>query len=213
MSNTFDRIGIKQRARQTLRDNRGLCIAITVVYMAVSVGMTFLSLGILQAIIGPVLSVALAGFFLAVWQGHRPTIGDFFSSAFDSNFLRKLGGILWMVLFTFLWMLLLYIPGFVKMYAYFLTPYILHDCPNVKAKYALKLSMRMTRGHKGELFVAQLSFLGWGLLSGLTFGILAVLFTIPYMCLTFAGIYDELKKIALEDGVVSQRELDGLTEV
>ena len=45
--------------------------------------------------------------------------------------------------------------------------------------------------------------------SGLTGGILYVLHVGPYMELTFAGIYEEIRQIALEEGKVSQLELDG----
>lgn len=67
----------------------------------------------------------------------------------------------------------------------------------------------MMYGHRMELFIAQLSFFGWLLLSGLTGGILYVLHVGPYMELTFAGIYEEIRQIALEEGKVSQMELDG----
>ena len=67
----------------------------------------------------------------------------------------------------------------------------------------------MMYGHRMELFIAQLSFFGWLLLSGLTGGILYVLHVGPYMELTFAGIYEEIRQIALDEGKVSQLELDG----
>ena len=60
--------------------------------------------------------------------------------------------------------MLLVVPGIVKAYAYRLTPYILADCPRVSATGALEISMRMTQGHKWEIFVMELSFLGWNLL-------------------------------------------------
>lgn len=96
-----------------------------------------------------------------------------------------------------------------RAYSLALTPYILADCPNVSATQASALSARMMYGHRMELFIAQLSFFGWLLLSGLTGGILYVLHVGPYMELTFAGIYEEIRQIALDEGKVSQLELDG----
>lgn len=53
-------------------------------------------------------------------------------------------------------------------------------------------SYRMMRGHKFDLFVLQLSFIGWFLLCGFTFG-LAYLWVGPYYELTFAGFYEQVR--------------------
>ena len=57
--------------------------------------------------------------------------------------------------------------------------------------------------------MAALSFLGWELLSAFTCGILEILFVGPYREITFGGIYEELKRNALENGVIDQAELEG----
>ena len=67
----------------------------------------------------------------------------------------------------------------------------------------------MMRGHRADVFIAQLSFLGWQLLGAMTFGILTVLFVEPYQQISMAGIFEEIKQLALDQGVVSQEELDG----
>ena len=51
----------------------------------------------------------------------------------------------------------------------------------------------MMKGHKGELFVLGLSFIPWILLGCITLGI-AFFWVGPYMCLTYANFYEELKK-------------------
>lgn len=79
----------------------------------------------------------------------------------------------------FLWTLLFIVPGIIKGYAYALVSYILADDPNIESKDALKLSEEMMKGHKGELFVFGLSFIGWHLLAILTLGILEI-WIIPY---------------------------------
>ena len=131
-----------------------------------------------------------------------------FSEAFQ-NYPRKLGGSLWMGLFVFLWGLLLVIPGIIKAISYSMTQYILADCPNVKAKDALKLSMRMMQGHKWEAFVLGLSFIGWIILSLLTLGILSTFYVGPYMDSTFAAYYLEIRDEALRTGAVTREQLDG----
>lgn len=176
----------------------------------VAVGGAAITLGQLSSLMAvflyPPVIVGYNSFALRVYRGQQGDIGDMFRTGFF-NYWRKVGGMLWMYLFTFLWSLLFIIPGIVKALAYFMTPYILADCPDVTATDALKLSMRMTNGYKGEIFVMGLSFIGWAILSGLTFGILGILYTGPYMGTSFAGLYDELKRNALERGVVHPEEL------
>ena len=101
------------------------------------------------------------------------------------------------------------IPAIMKMLSYSMTPYILADCPNVKATNALTLSKRMTKGYKGEIFVMGLSFIGWGILTLLTAGILGVFWTGPYSMAAIAGQYDEIKRNAIATGAVSAEEFEG----
>ncbi len=122
---------------------------------------------------------------------------------------RKIGGYLWAGLFEFFWLLLFIVPGIIKAYSYSMTTYILGDCPDVKAKDALKLSMRMMKGHKWQLFVLQLTFIGWDILTILTLGILGVFYVEPYKAITYAGFYDEIKNEAIRTGAVTQDQLDG----
>ncbi|MCL2527126.1 MAG: DUF975 family protein [Defluviitaleaceae bacterium] len=152
------------------------------------------------------LVVNLEGVFIKIFNGERASVGELFSNL-PVNYLRKVGGMAWMGLFTMLWTLLFFIPGIVKGIAYSMTPFILADCPNVTAKEALKLSMRMTKGHKMELFVMYLSFIGWSMLGGLTFGILNIVFVNPYLYTTCAGYYVELKQRAIASGEINAQEL------
>jgi len=88
-----------------------------------------------------------------------------------------------------------------------MTPYILAESQNVQAQQALKISMRMMDGRKLDLFVFMLSFFGWMLLSGFTFGLVGIFYAGPYMCTSLAGFYEELKKTSIEKGIISKEEL------
>jgi uncharacterized membrane protein len=101
----------------------------------------------------------------------------------------------------------LMIPAIVKGYSYRMVPYILADCPNVTATEALKLSMRMTKGHRMKLFVLDLSFIGWSLLGCLTLFILLIVYVGPYMKATMAGYYTELREEAIGSGNIRAEEL------
>lgn len=112
-----------------------------------------------------------------------------FSYAFSGGtYLRIVGTMFIRGILTFLWFLLLIIPGIVKSYAYSMVPYILADDPEVGYMEAIKLSNKMTYGHKFDMFVLDLSFIGWYLLGALAFGI-GVLFVMPYDNATKAELY------------------------
>ena len=165
---------------------------------------------LLSLLIGGPLSVGLNYFFIQNVKEHTESLAVTtpFKKAFD-NYPRKLGGTLWMSLFVFLWSLLFIIPGIIKSISYAMTPYILADCPDVKAKDALKLSMRMMKGHKMEYFVLGLSFIGWILLSVITLGLVEVFYAGPYMENTFAAYYLNLKEASINTGVVTAAQFDG----
>ena len=111
------------------------------------------------------------------FRSYWPTVG--------AMFLRDL--------FLLLWSLLLIVPGIVKSYSYRLTPYILADNPGMKGTDAITLSRRMMDGQKWNAFVLDLSFIGWGLLSALTGGLLGIFYVNPYRDCTNAELYHTLK--------------------
>ena len=179
---------------------------------ATASGGSFLGSVALLILSGP-LGIGLCFFFVMNVLGREDiTVATPFKSAF-TNFGRKLGGSLWMALFVFLWSLLFFIPGIIKSFSYAMTTYILGDCPNVKARDALKLSMRIMKGHKWELFVFFLSFLGWAILGSLTFGILDLFYVNPYMNSALATYYLEVREDALRRGVITMGQLEGTEAV
>jgi hypothetical protein len=113
---------------------------------------------------------------------------------------------LWRGFLNFLWYLLLIIPGIIKAYAYAMVPYILADNPNIGYKRAVELSIDMTEGEKMDMFVLDLSFIGWYLLGTLLL-LVGVLFVMPYENATKAELYLVLRQNALERGLCSCEEL------
>ena len=110
-------------------------------------------------------------------------------------------------LYTFLWTLLLLIPGIIKSYAYRMVPYILSDNPKMGADNAITLSRKMMDGNKFELFVLELSFLGWYLLGLLALGV-GILFVNPYYNATEAQLYLVLREKAIGLGYCSYEDLN-----
>lgn len=112
-------------------------------------------------------------------------------------------------LYTALWSMLFVIPGIVKGYSYSLAMYIKSENPNISASKAIELSTRMTNGHKMDLFVLDMSFIGWAILSAFTLNILGILYVMPYQYASKAFAYEEIKEEALANQIVSEAELYG----
>lgn len=125
-------------------------------------------------------------------EGDNRAVGNLFRDSFG-NWGRKVWGMFLMNFFVSLWSLLLIIPGFIKYYAYALTPYILIDNPELSANQAINLSQKMMKGHKFDMFILHLSFIGWIFLSIFTFGI-GLLWLLPYMMTAQAAFYQDIKK-------------------
>lgn len=112
---------------------------------------------------------------------------------FDHSYKNVVKVLFYRDLYVFLWTLLFIIPGIVKMYQYFLVPYILTEYPNMEYKAALQMSRDMMEGNKWKTFVLRLSFILWDILGALTFGILEIFYVNPYRSLTYAALYCRLK--------------------
>lgn len=201
-----ERADIKAQARANFSAQYGVSLGAYVVYAILVSAVSGATLGLGALLLMPPLMVGYSWFSLCIFRGYRGDIGTMLSTGFN-DYGRNLGGILWMELFIMLWSMLFVIPGIIKAIAYSMTPYILADTRGVSATDALKLSMRMTSGHKGKVFVLGLSFIGWLMLSALTGGILYIFYVGPYMNTSFAGMYEELKNNALRTGVIRPEEL------
>ena len=118
-------------------------------------------------------------------------VEDAFTIGFKS-WGHNVGGMLLMVVYTFLWSLLLIIPGIIKYFSYAMTPFILADKPELTANEAIELSMKMMDGHKLDFFILTLSFIGWSILAIFTLCI-GYLWLMPYMYTTMAAFYEDVK--------------------
>ncbi|NLC72488.1 MAG: DUF975 family protein [Ruminococcaceae bacterium] len=130
-------------------------------------------------------STGLIVFFMLVWRRLPNCIGnlfDGFAIIFRIIWLGILSGIMIM-----LWSLLLYFPGIIAAYRYRLAPYLLIDNPHMSALDCIRESKRLMKGHKWELFVLDLSFILWQLLTAIPF---VSIYTTPYFQTTYAGYYD-----------------------
>jgi len=94
---------------------------------------------------------------------------------------------------TILLVIAMFVAYLLKTYSYRMTPWILADNPLVGYSEALKQSIQMTRGHKLNMLVLDLSFIGWWLLCIITFGV-GFLFLAPYYRAVQAELYAALRE-------------------
>lgn len=144
----------------------------------------------LEIFINLVALVLGAGFTIFCMEFRRGAVPPY-SAMFDG--FSILGKVIWLQINVgvriFLWSLLFFIPGIVATYRYRFALYNLLENPDLTASQAISLSKVQTYGMKMELFVCDLSFLGWSIVSLFTLSILSIWLT-PYMVLTDLEYYE-----------------------
>lgn len=179
---------IKRNAKQNLSGKWGLAIGLFLVYGLLVGVAAFIPFGVI-IVAGPMM-LGLWTCYLKMQRNQDVEFEQLFSGF--NNFATSLVTYLLITIYTFLWSLLFIIPGIIKALSYSMTWFILADNPEMKANEAITRSRVMMDGHKAELFVLYLSFIGWFLLCGLTFGILFI-YVGPYLYASVAAFYQEIK--------------------
>lgn len=196
---------LRAASRTTLSGNWMMAALATLVYLLIAGGVSSIPVAgsVLAIIVAYPLAYGFAILFLDLFREGKPIdIGKLFDGFKD--FGRVWGTLILVAVYTILWTCLLIIPGIVKSYSYALTPFILKDEPELRYNAAIEKSMRMMNGYKMKLFLLDLSFIGWMILSILTLGI-GLLFLQPYMNTARAAFYEDLK-VELSDRCVSEEE-------
>lgn len=181
---------MKIRAKAQLKTKYWYVFLLTLIVGVISGASIPLIIGLL--IMGP-LTVGLSYALINVVE--NPNGNDNYELLFEGfkqSFVTSFIAILLTRLFIFLWSLLLFIPGIIKAFSYSMTSYIIAENPTIDPMDAISKSQEMMRGHKFELFMLHLSFIGWYLLGIITFGI-ALFFVIPYVQTAVANFYVELR--------------------
>ncbi|MDE5948735.1 MAG: DUF975 family protein [Prevotella sp.] len=170
-----------------------------------------------QIVLLPV-SWGFSVFFFDISRGKNVRVGSMFDGMkqygriFTTEFLVMLYMILWMML-PIIFILILYVATadlnfffsgvailaslviyFYKYYSYAMVPYILKDNPEIKNNKAINLSMKMMEDYKTDLFLLDLSMIGWFILSILTTCGIGFLLLIPYVKTVHAHFYEEVKQ-------------------
>lgn len=191
-----ENVVLMKMARESLKGKWGLAIGTFLVYGII--------IGIIQGVanvypISGLITLLIAGpfglgatiFALKLSRNEDARLEQIFHGF--NNFGLALGTYLLVLLFTFLWMLLLIIPGIIAALSYSMAFFIIADNKSIGAMEAIDLSKKMMYGYKWKLFCMGIRFFLWSLLCILTLGI-GFLWLIPYMYVSYAKFYEDIKE-------------------
>ncbi len=136
------------------------------------------------------IEVGFLGYCYKVYIGRAIGVADLF--AYAPQVLKYIGLALFVSLFTWLWSLLFVIPGVIASLRYSQALFVMIEHPEMGIRECVNESKRIMKGRLMEYFVLDLSFIPWGLLTSITFGI-AGIYVMPYMIVTMAGYYLKIR--------------------
>ena len=145
---------------------------------------------IIQTLVSIFLSLGLTSYFLKIARGESPDVMELFSKG--NIYLRVVGTSILVGVAVFFGTLALIIPGIILAFAYSMVELIYMDNPDIGITDVMTKSREMMKGHKFDLFVLGLSFIGWAILGIFTLGLL-YFWLIPYMGVSTAIFYDDIK--------------------
>ena len=187
---------LRDRAWNSLTGKYWSLIIMLLVVALISGAAGSFTMGLLSLLTLP-MSYALSVAFLNVSRTQcNPQLECMFT-VYRDNFLKAFLVPLLQGLFVFLWSLLFFIPGVIMAYAYSMAIYVANDNPELSAMDAIRKSRELMDGHKWDLFVLDLSFIGWIFLCLLTFGI-GFFFLAPYIEMAHVEFYRELTEQVTE---------------
>ncbi len=195
MNYSIDRAQVKANAKAQLGNNifgKTWLMALVVVLIQSAILSVASYIPVASLVLAGPLTIGVSLVFMKLARNHNSVeLSDIFVS-FSERFAKDFLLGLMVAVFTLLWSLLFIIPGIIKYYSYSMAYYVSLDHPEWGWKECIDESIRLTNGHKGELFVLDLSFIGWYIVGSLCFGI-GTLWVAPYHITAQANYYEALK--------------------
>lgn len=127
-------------------------------------------------------------------EGKETELDRMFMGFRNGKYVNNFLTLFVMSVFLMFWTFVFIIPGIVKSFSYSMTSFILADpdYDGIEPLDAITKSREMMDGHKMDLFILVLTFIGWFILCMFTFGIL-LLYVAPYVQQTITEFYFEVK--------------------
>ena len=204
---------LKENAKKSLKGKYPDAIAIIIIMAIISSALTFAFsrvfpvtkinmfgytieqtnpiTSLLEFIVSCFFILGQCNFFLKTSRNEESSVNDLWSKF--NLFLPCAAVTILIGLIVGLGYILLIVPGIILSLAYAMTYYVILDNENISIIEAMKTSRQMMKGHKSQLFLLYLSFIGWAILGIFTLGIL-YLWLIPYMNVTVCNFYNKIKE-------------------
>lgn len=215
--NIYDRKSLKQSAKDLIR-NKWFSIFIALLIIAVvgsivtvlTSAILFVFAAIVSLIISCIMNLSALNFIIHFIKTSETDYNKLYKYNVDFNGLIRLFGVyILTAIFTLLWSLLFIIPGIIKSYAYRYALVIAMEEPDLSVTQCITKSQELMHGYKFEAFVFDLSFIGWGLLTALTFGILSI-WVAPYYLTSFMLFYYTVKDIQFPAPAPEEKDEDNI---
>lgn len=209
------RTAIKQRSKELLKGNWGKAVVMALmvglsvaVWIGASIGMIlsgYILMGALFFILFvPVIIMTGAGvqYVFLDWSRQGKLANDWFKQMWQVFSDHRLAGKVIRVayasaIFQELWEMIFVVPGVIKVFEYSQALFIMKDHydndENVTARQCLKESSLLMNGYKEDLFIFQLSYIGWQFLGMLPLFI-GMLWVGPYMQTGMVNFYVDLRR-------------------
>lgn len=198
-------VGNEMKPQNLLAKIAGMSFGVVILGVGISLVLVSIAFGIL---VGNPIQVGASRFFMRARE-ESTGVGELFFAFRQRQFWHIVLIMLVMNVKIFLWSLLFVIPGIVKSYEYKMIPYILSENPDLSMSEVFALSRAMTMNEKMSMFVLNLSFLPWEILSSVTLGLAGIFWVNPYECATEAELYAVLRQKVLDSGEAQYFELPG----
>lgn len=127
---------------------------------------------------------------------------SFLLALFASNLTIELTQIILPIL-----LLIALIPMFIKSIEYSFVFFFTAEFSEIGIRKALRMSILLAKGHRWDIFVLELSFIGWFLICMMSLGI-GFLWLLPYYYMTMTNAYHALLQDALETGKIKPEDLN-----
>lgn len=221
---------LKEQALATLRGKWGSFVGLTFIYLlivgiAFSVtqlgeiftGSFFTKLALIMTSSGVVLTILSiplqVGYYIAHLNSSRQDLPADIVDLFlgYKRFWHVLVTMLLMVLAVTVGFILFVVPGIILCFAYAMVPFVLYDNPELSAVEVLQKSRMMMQGHKWDLFVLYISFIGWAILGMITLFI-GYYWLGPYIQMTEVKFYEQIRAEFEGEEEMPEQEEETLVE-
>lgn len=190
---------LKKRAKEQLSGKWVLAIITLLCYNIIvsisgyeSEGTLMITIGFIASLLMGAIEVGISRFSVNLANNKDSAkFTDLFSGF--NVFFKALGVSIIVVIISVIGTLLFIIPGIIAMFMFSQVYFILAEDNEIGVIECLKKSSNMMKGHKLELFILELSFIGWFIVCIFTFGI-GFLWYVPYYQMTMTNFYLELKE-------------------